>query len=255
MIIYMLLVAHLLADFTFQSTKMADNKEKGVKFVAVHSFVYAAVFLVPFLGFVKLENIIFPYIVIVGSHFLIDWLRQIIEDKFSGKGTAFIIFILDQVLHIAIIFAVFENFVLSGNAVLRYCQGLPHFDTLLVYTLIFVSIWDPAAVFIKKLFIYMSSNKGEQESSKEDEKGTKGRNLKEEDPKIGRTIGKLERLIIVVLVLYDQFGAIGFVLTAKSIARYEQLKEQEFAERYLVGTLASTAISLIVTIFLKSIYT
>ena len=56
----------------------------------------------------------------------------------------------------------------------------------------------------------------------------------------GALIGSLERILIVILVGAGQFAAIGFVLTAKSVARYEKLKEQDFAEYYLLGTLLST---------------
>ena len=69
---------------------------------------------------------------------------------------------------------------------------------------------------------------------------------------MGNIIGKLERVIISVLVLLNQYGAVGFVLTAKSIARYKQLEDKKFAEKYLVGTLASILISLVVTVIVKS---
>ena len=42
-----------------------------------------------------------------------------------------------------------------------------------------------------------------------------------------------------------QFGAIGFVLTAKSLARYRQLETKSFDEKYLVGTLLSTFIAIV----------
>ncbi|HOO28849.1 MAG TPA: hypothetical protein PLU43_10330 [Lachnospiraceae bacterium] len=67
----------------------------------------------------------------------------------------------------------------------------------------------------------------------------------------GRIIGKLERVIIAILVLCNQFAAIGFVLTAKSIARFKQLEDKEFAEKYLIGTLASVLIALIAAIVLR----
>ena len=39
-------------------------------------------------------------------------------------------------------------------------------------------------------------------------------------------------------------GAIGFVLAAKSLARFQQLNDdKDFAERYLVGTLVSTLVA------------
>lgn len=65
-----------------------------------------------------------------------------------------------------------------------------------------------------------------------------------------RMIGKLERLIIAMLVIYGEAGAIGFVLAAKSLARYKQFEDQDFTEKFLVGTLASAAIAIALTLFL-----
>lgn len=56
----------------------------------------------------------------------------------------------------------------------------------------------------------------------------------------GRLIGTLERLIMLTLISIGEYSAIGFVLTAKSIARYSKISDEpEFAEYYLVGTLLS----------------
>ena len=59
-------------------------------------------------------------------------------------------------------------------------------------------------------------------------------------PNAGAFIGILERLIILLLLSVGQYAAIGFVLTAKSIARYNKIAENpEFSEYYLLGTLLS----------------
>ncbi|NLC26475.1 MAG: hypothetical protein GX777_07650 [Fastidiosipila sp.] len=59
-------------------------------------------------------------------------------------------------------------------------------------------------------------------------------------PGAGSLIGILERLIILIMLSQNQYAAIGFVLTAKSIARYSKLAENKiFAEYYLLGTLLS----------------
>jgi len=56
----------------------------------------------------------------------------------------------------------------------------------------------------------------------------------------GRVIGILERWILVTLVLASQYGALGLILTAKSIARFKKIQEDPaFAEYYLLGTLYS----------------
>ena len=57
--------------------------------------------------------------------------------------------------------------------------------------------------------------------------------------RIGATIGVLERPLIVMFVLTGQLAAIGFVIAAKTLARFEQLDDRGFAEYYLLGTLAS----------------
>lgn len=59
----------------------------------------------------------------------------------------------------------------------------------------------------------------------------------------GRVIGVLERLLVLLLVTQDQWGAVGLVVAAKSIARFRQLEERDFAEKYLVGTLTSVLIA------------
>ena len=51
----------------------------------------------------------------------------------------------------------------------------------------------------------------------------------------------------------NQFGLIGFVLTAKSIARFKQMEDKNFAEKYLIGTLTSFLIVLITVLILKGL--
>ena len=51
----------------------------------------------------------------------------------------------------------------------------------------------------------------------------------------------------------NQFGLIGFVLTAKSIARFKQMEDKNFAEKYLIGTLTSFLIVLITILILKGL--
>jgi hypothetical protein len=42
----------------------------------------------------------------------------------------------------------------------------------------------------------------------------------------GRIIGYLERALIFLMVMYNQLGAIAFILTAKSIIRFGRAKER-----------------------------
>jgi hypothetical protein len=106
-----------------------------------------------------------------------------------------------------------------------------------MYGLLFVFLLEPTAVLVKKTFGFLFE---------EETNNNSGNNA-------GSTIGKLERIITAILLLCNQYGVIGLVLTAKSIARFKQLEEREFAEKYLVGTLLSLAISLIATLVVKNV--
>jgi hypothetical protein len=60
----------------------------------------------------------------------------------------------------------------------------------------------------------------------------------------GRAIGSLERALALTLVLLGEFGAIGFIVAAKALARFKALEDREFAEYFLIGTLASLMLAL-----------
>lgn len=66
----------------------------------------------------------------------------------------------------------------------------------------------------------------------------------------GYWIGILERVIILTLGIGGQYAVIGFVLAAKSIARLKEFENRDFAEQYIVGTLASIGVA----ILLASVY-
>jgi hypothetical protein len=63
----------------------------------------------------------------------------------------------------------------------------------------------------------------------------------------------MERLILITLVVTDAIAAMGFVLAAKSLARYQELNDREFAEYYLVGTLTSFSLALLAGLWLTAI--
>ncbi len=70
----------------------------------------------------------------------------------------------------------------------------------------------------------------------------------------GRAIGTLERWIMLTLILLGQYGLIGLVLTAKSIARFKKIEQDpEFAEYYLLGTLYSTLIAIVCGVVLSHV--
>jgi len=70
----------------------------------------------------------------------------------------------------------------------------------------------------------------------------------------GRVIGFFERFIVLTFVLLDQYTALAFVLAAKSIARFRELEDRNFAEYYLVGTLASISFALFCGLIIKFLF-
>lgn len=55
----------------------------------------------------------------------------------------------------------------------------------------------------------------------------------------GRTIGWLERTLLYGALLFGRVEAIALVVTIKSIARFPSLRQEVFADYFLVGTLLS----------------
>lgn len=61
----------------------------------------------------------------------------------------------------------------------------------------------------------------------------------------GRVIGILERALALTFVLLGEYGALGLIVAAKSLARFKALEDREFAEYFLIGTLASLLLALV----------
>lgn len=72
------------------------------------------------------------------------------------------------------------------------------------------------------------------------------------EPARGRVIGYLERSLILVLILTGNIGAIGFVLAAKGFTRFKQLDDRDSAEYVLIGTLLSTAATMLTGVVLSA---
>lgn len=71
-----------------------------------------------------------------------------------------------------------------------------------------------------------------------------GTDTDEKEYNTGRLIGILERIFVVIFVLLSQFTAIGFILAAKGVARFQDFKSRTFAEYVLIGTLISTLLAM-----------
>lgn len=241
MIIYILIIAHLLADFLFQSSAISERKRQERKGMFLHCSIYFIIFEVLFFMLFQYKKVFFPALMITLFHFVITILKNKLEKIFKQKKFQLLFFLLNQIIHIAIIIGIYYIFNLenSTNYFYEELQSYKNFKLIILYILEFSIILDPASVFIRRLFITISPKDYQKNNF--------------EELKAGNIIGKLERMIIAVLLLNNQFGIIGFVLTAKSIARFKQMEDRDFAEKYLIGTLTSLFIVLVTILILKKI--
>lgn len=67
----------------------------------------------------------------------------------------------------------------------------------------------------------------------------------------GRLIGYIERLLVILLTIVGAYPAIAFIVTAKSIARFKQLDDRNWAEYFLLGTLSSIFLGTLLGFLLK----
>lgn len=230
--LYLLLLGHILGDFYFQTEKIA--KDKKYIGVILHSLVYATTIFFVMLPVISLDMILAAIYLSV-MHFMIDTVQYIllINKKISKNGRTFVINQMFHGLGILLLTYIMYcwNFSISQFSLIG-----AFFDAYGVEKQVFIRwiltiliLHIPTNILIQNL---LTGYKPKENNSE----------LIVVDHKVGRRIGTIERLIMLMFVALNQYAAMGLVLTAKSIARYEKIaKDERFAEYYLLGTLLSTA--------------
>lgn len=61
----------------------------------------------------------------------------------------------------------------------------------------------------------------------------------------GKLIGLLERTFLYFLIIFNQIGAIAVIIALKSLARFKELEDKNFAEYFLIGSLLSVLVAVI----------
>lgn len=241
-ILIVFLIAHVLSDFYFQCESMAIKKDNNFKYLAIHSIVYGLVTSV----IVKLICANFDNIylwIIIFSHFLVDGFKYILKKNNCIRKHQKNIFIIDQIIHIAILMIVSYCMIKSGKS---YRYNVMVLD---IINIMGISIQSVIVLIVQILLVHKPANifiVNIMQSYKPIDK--ENRDI-ENTKKAGRMIGTVERIIMLFFLLIKQYSSVGLVLTAKSIARYNKISEdQEFAEYYLLGTLLSTICVLIISI-------
>lgn len=61
----------------------------------------------------------------------------------------------------------------------------------------------------------------------------------------GKLIGILERALIYFSIVFNQLGAVAIIIALKSLARFKELDDKNFAEYFLIGSLLSIIIAVL----------
>jgi len=218
-----LFLAHLIGDFLLQPNRWVIHKEANKiasKYLYLHTLVHFAVTMVFLwdLDYWKLA------LIIAMSHYFIDLGKLYSNSLFKNKAIPFFI---DQLFHIVILYTC----AYYGNLMGQTMFLMERIDWRLVTAIVFVSF--PAAIVMGKLLERMS-NKIEV-----DHKSL---------PNAGKYIGIIERLFVLLFIILGRWEAIGLLITAKSVFRFNDLKEsnnRKLTEYILIGTLLSFGLAII----------
>lgn len=232
-ILFIFFIGHVLGDFYLQTDEIAKTKSEKWSSFYIHMGIYSAttIGLALLIGGVSLLPIA---IVLSVVHFLVDLVKRYLDKKSKINKTA--LFFSDQTIHVILIFIVslsMNRWLYMPNRVI-YLESI-EITFILRNILKILLVIKPASIAIKLLLERFRPKSNE-------DKGIEN---------AGAWIGILERMILVVFLTLGEFSAAGFVLTAKSIARYDRIsKDSQFAEYYLLGTLLSSLIVLVVSVLL-----
>ena len=218
-----LLLAHLIGDFLVQPNRWVVHKEANK---AKSKYLYIHVFLHFVIAMVLVWNLSYlKYIAIIAiSHYFIDLTKLYTAPAFKLKSIPFFI---DQFLHIAVLYACAYHTNLWQHTIALF-EGL---DWGLITAMVFVSF--PSAIVMGKLLEAMS------DKIELDHKSL---------PNAGKYIGILERLFVLMFIVMGRWEAIGLLIGAKSVFRFNDLKEsnnRKLTEYILIGTLLSFGLAIL----------
>lgn len=235
-----LLLAHIISDFYCQTDESCKKKREwhccewiihggcvfGLSFLAIlapHHWVGALV----------------AALIVTALHLLIDVIKVKYEISRQGEERGSIWpFVIDQVLHLIVIFV---TTVILFNVLQDYHCWMEIIDTgILLIIFVFLAVAKPANTFIRICLKSAKINIGDESAKKIGDKSANDDTFHS-----GRIIGTCERFLIVLFVILTQYEAIGFLVAAKSILRFNSTQESKKSEYVLAGTLLSIAIAIV----------
>ncbi|ART76532.1 hypothetical protein B4U37_11000 [Sutcliffiella horikoshii] len=286
MIILSLILGHLIADFYFQTEHMVKEKRK---FLKLHLFHHAAVMFITLLliyfyqGNDFFIEVLGPTILLVVVHGVLDYLKITLQkktDKLIQKNAWNLgLFIVDQLLHMITILAVcyftlqvdLQAMIDTILLLLNLKEGIrPELGLLegLLFLIIMLILCTTVTghlirIMLGSLTKHISLFEGKYTLKDLAISPNSEKNMSEEytymvmkhqDLSRGKVIGYLERLLVVALILMGSFSAVGFIVAAKSLTRFKQMDDRDWAEYFLLGTLTSFLFAIIYGVLLKIVF-
>ena len=226
-----LLLAHLLGDFIFQPHKWVEDKQRKMwtsPYLYLHVFIHFVLIMVLVwdMGFWR------NALLLTGIHMLIDVFKIDLSNKKN-------IFLIDQALHIITIVAFWYIYTHSTPDI-----SFINDERSLLYIIGFIFISKPASVAIREVMKGWSADVSNLSTGSD--------NL----VNAGEFIGYIERVLVLIMILNGQWEAIGFLIAAKSVFRFGDLKEaaeKKLTEYVLIGTLLSFGIAIITGLIITQI--
>jgi len=220
-----LILAHFIGDFLLQPKSWVEEKEqlKAKSFkLYIHILIHGLLVL---LVLWDLNHWLLPLLLMV-SHGIIDTLK-LYAQKESNKSKWFLI---DQGLHILSILVLW---VLLFKPEINL-NKLTEDTGLWIYSAAILFITVVSGIVMRELMSSWS-------------KALDDRN-EESLNNAGKYIGMLERIFVFIFVVTGNWEGIGFLLAAKSVFRFGDLKEskdRKLTEYILIGTLLSFGIAIV----------
>ncbi len=240
-----IVAAHLVADFWLQGDGVVAAKRQ---FRIAAYLKHAVVHALAAYAFAGLWLVWQIPVAVFASHFAIDGLKESLlrwlapkdaEDKPVARWKLWAI-ILDQLLHVAVLAAIVAILSICGTISVE-----PYWSDLLGNTL-----WLKALVLLCGAILTIVAGGVlvgifVQPLLQEIRSAHKSKEIVPEQRGLqngGRLIGQLERTLILLFILSAQPAGVGFLIAAKSIFRFGELKDNETrmeAEYIIIGTMLS----------------
>lgn len=223
-ILVKLIIAHFIGDFLLQPTAWVKDKEAKKaqsKYLFIHILIHGLIVLLLLWDF----NYWLLALLLMILHGVIDIVKLYAQNQ-NNKTRWFLI---DQILHIISISALWVFFLkpeINLNQILSSSEIWIYASSLLLITVV-------SGIVMRELMSSWSKNLG----------GNNDESLNN----AGKYIGMLERLFVFVFVITGNWEGIGFLLAAKSVFRFGDLKEskdRKLTEYILIGTLLSFGIAI-----------